>query len=144
MTLEAYLVEKLNITEEEAKKICETFRNYKKEYGHGGHGERGDHREHDRKHGLQKHGRGSHGEHSHEEHSYSEHSHGEHSQKENFHKGHSHGEGFQEEGNALETNSSLQGSQDLSQIYCNGCEDKCPLSNPGCGKGRRLAESYSK
>ena len=132
MTLEAYLVEKLNITEEEAKKICETFRNYKKEYGHGGHGEhgeRGNHREHGRKHGLQKQGRGSHGEHS---------------QKENFHKGHSHGEGFQEEGNALEANSSLQGSQDLSQIYCNGCEDKCPLSNPGCGKGRRLAESYSK
>ena len=119
-------------SEEEAKKICENFRNYKKEYGHGGHGEhgeRGNHREHGRKHGLQKQGRGSHGEHS---------------QKENFHKGHSHGENFQEEGDALETNSSLQGSQDLSQIYCNGCEDKCPLSNPGCGKGRRLAESYSK
>lgn len=132
MTLEAYLVEKLNITEEEARKICETFRNYKKEYGHGGHGvhgERGEHREHGKKHGLQKHCRGSHGEHS---------------QKENFHKGHSHGEGSQEEADSLKANSSLQGSQDLSQIYCNGCEDKCPLSNPGCGKGRRLAESYSK
>ena len=49
MTLEAYLMEKLNLTEEEAVKICEAFRSYKKEYGRGG------------KHGFGKHGRDSRG-----------------------------------------------------------------------------------
>lgn len=109
MTLEAYLMEKLNLTEEEAVKICEAFRSYKKEYGRGG------------KHGFGKHGRDSRG-------------------------GGSFKKGFRGEKDreALKENSASEGSQDLSQLHCDGCEDKCPLDNPGCGKGRRMAESYAR